>query len=77
MKLYPNPAETLMTLEAASTLVGSELMIFNNEGKQVMQVKIQSQKQVLDISTLPQGAYWTMASSSLGTVTRTFVKASK
>ena len=77
MKLYPNPAETMMTMEAAGTLVGSDLTIFNNEGKQVMQVKIQSPKQVLDISTLPQGAYWTVASSSLGTVTRTFVKASK
>jgi hypothetical protein len=77
MKLYPNPAESMMTLEAASTLVGSVMTIYNNEGKEVQTIKIESGKQVIDISGLSEGAYWTVASSSLGTVTRTFVKSSK
>jgi glucose/arabinose dehydrogenase len=77
LKLYPNPAESMMTLEAASTLVGSVMTIYNNEGKEVQTIKIESGKQVIDISRLSEGAYWTVASSSLGTVTRTFVKSSK
>jgi hypothetical protein len=42
----------------------------------VMQIKIQSDKQRIDIGTLPVGSYWTVATSPLGTVTRTFVKTS-
>lgn len=77
LKLYPNPAETMITVEAATTLVGSEMTIFNNEGKEVQRIRISSAKQTIDISRLPEGAYWTVASSSVGTVTRTFVKTSK
>jgi hypothetical protein len=53
------------------------MTIYNNEGKEVQTIKIESGKQVIDISRLSEGAYWTVASSSLGTVTRTFVKSSK
>jgi glucose/arabinose dehydrogenase len=76
MSLFPNPAGEMITLESAQTLVGSELIIFNYEGKQVQSLKIQSAKQSIDISALPAGSYWTVASSALGTVTRTFVKTS-
>jgi glucose/arabinose dehydrogenase len=76
MSLFPNPAQNTITLESASTLIGSDLTVFNYEGKQVLQVKIQSAKQSLDITQLPAGSYWTVATSSLGTVTRTFVKTS-
>jgi glucose/arabinose dehydrogenase len=76
MNLFPNPAQTTITVESASTFIGSEMTIFNYEGKQVLQFKIQSAQQSIDISNLPTGSYWTMASSSLGTVTRTFVKTS-
>jgi glucose/arabinose dehydrogenase len=76
MNMYPNPAQNSITVESASSLIGSELTIFNNEGKQVQQIKIQSNKQVLDINALPAGSYWTVATSALGTVTRTFVKTS-
>lgn len=74
MSLFPNPAQSTITIESAETLLGSDLTIYNNEGKQVTQVKIMSAKQVIDISQLPAGSYWTLASSNLGTVTRTFVK---
>jgi hypothetical protein len=76
MNIFPNPAQDSITLESAQTLVGSDFTIFNNEGKQVMQIKIQSDKQRIDIGTLPVGSYWTVATSPLGTVTRTFVKTS-
>jgi len=76
MNIFPNPAQDSITLESAQTLVGSDFTIFNNEGKQVMQIKIQSDKQRIEIGTLPAGSYWTVATSPLGTVTRTFVKTS-
>lgn len=72
--LYPNPAQDSITLESAASLVGSELIIFNYEGKEVQRIRIESGKQMVDISGLKQGNYWTVASSALGTVTRTFVK---
>jgi glucose/arabinose dehydrogenase len=74
MLLFPNPAQSNITVESASTLIGSDMVVFNNEGKQVLVVKIQSAKQNIDITELPAGSYWTVASSQLGTVTRTFVK---
>lgn len=76
MSLFPNPAQNIITIESASTLIGSNLTIFSYEGKQVQQIKIQAAKQSIDISELPAGSYWTVAASELGTVTRTFVKTS-
>ncbi|MFM7726066.1 MAG: T9SS type A sorting domain-containing protein, partial [Flavobacteriales bacterium] len=76
MSLFPNPAGESITVEAAESLIGSELTIFNSEGKPVEKIKLQSSKQLVDISQLPAGSYWTVASSALGTVTRTFVKTS-
>jgi glucose/arabinose dehydrogenase len=76
MSLFPNPAGETITVETVETLIGSELFIYNYEGKQVQSLKITSHKQLIDISALPAGSYWTVASSPLGTVTRTFVKTS-
>jgi len=76
MTLFPNPAQNMITIESASSLIGADLIIFNYEGKQAMQIKIQSNQQTIDISSLPSGSYWTVATSNLGTVTRTFVKTS-
>jgi len=76
MSLFPNPANSAITVESAQTLIGSDLTIYNNEGKEVYKIKLQTTKQVIDISHLADGSYWTVAGSSLGTVTRTFVKAS-
>jgi hypothetical protein len=74
MLLFPNPASNNITIESAASLLGSNFIVFNNEGKQVLSTQIQTTKQNIDISALPAGAYWTVASSAIGTVTRTFVK---
>ena len=76
MTVFPNPAQNMITIESASSLIGADLIIFNYEGKQAMQIKIQSNQQTIDISSRPSGSYWTVATSNLGTVTRTFVKTS-
>jgi hypothetical protein len=74
MQLFPNPAENSITIETTSSLLVSDLQVFNNEGKNVLTIKIQTEKQQIDISALAAGSYWTSASSALGTVTRTFIK---
>ncbi|MFN5295020.1 MAG: PQQ-dependent sugar dehydrogenase [Flavobacteriales bacterium] len=74
MNLYPNPAQTEFTIEVANSLIGSDLVVFGYDGKQAATFKIQSTKQQIDISNLPAGSYWTVATSALGTVTRTFTK---
>jgi glucose/arabinose dehydrogenase len=74
MNLYPNPAQTEFTIEVANSLIGSDLVIYGYDGKQAATFKIQSTKQQIDISNLPAGSYWTVATSALGTVTRTFTK---
>jgi DNA-binding beta-propeller fold protein YncE len=74
MNLYPNPAQTEFTIEVANSLIGSDLVVYGYDGKQAATFKIQSTKQQIDISNLPAGSYWTVATSALGTVTRTFTK---
>lgn len=74
MELYPNPASENITVESASSLVGSSMKIYNYEGKLLKEVVIRSTKEAIDISELPAGNYWTITTSSLGSVTKNFVK---
>ncbi len=73
-ELYPNPANDSVTLEADATLVGSSFKIFTYEGKLIKEVQIKSIKETIDISELPKGNYWTLATSAIGSVTRNFMK---
>ena len=72
-ELYPNPAISQITMDVAATLVGSTLQIFGYNGELAREVVITSTKQVIDISDLAKGNYWTMATSSMGTVTSNFI----
>ncbi|MFM7730321.1 MAG: PQQ-dependent sugar dehydrogenase [Flavobacteriales bacterium] len=74
VKLYPNPAQLVMTVECSSSLVGQTISIYGFDGKLVKEEKITSEKYVMDLSGIASGQYWTSMSSALGTVTRCFVK---
>ncbi len=74
MELYPNPANNNITLDVASSLVGAMLNIYDYQGKMVKEIVIRTSKDSIDITDLPLGNYWTIATSSLGSVTRNFVK---
>lgn len=74
MYIFPNPAQSTLTLECSATLLGSDLTFFDYGGKELMTIRIQSMKQTIDVTRFPAGNYWMIASSPLGTVTRTFVK---
>jgi glucose/arabinose dehydrogenase len=77
LNLFPNPASSSITIESAESLLGAEFIIYNYDGKKVMSSTIESAKQSIDISNLPAGPYWTIATSTLGTVTRTFLKSAE
>ncbi|MFM9986658.1 MAG: PQQ-dependent sugar dehydrogenase [Flavobacteriales bacterium] len=71
--LFPNPAINQITVDVAATLVGSTLQIFGYNGELAKEVLITSTKQSIDITDLAKGSYWTMATSSVGTVTSNFI----
>jgi glucose/arabinose dehydrogenase len=77
LNLFPNPASSSITLESAESLLGAEFIVYNYDGKKVMNITIESTKQSIDISALPAGPYWTIATSNLGSVTRTFLKSAE
>jgi hypothetical protein len=58
LKLYPNPAHGIVTLENQSNLQIQSLTILNTIGSVVLQRdKIESRKELLDLSNLPSGNY--------------------
>ena len=58
VRVYPNPSNDKMTVLIPYTNTASELMIYDLQGKPVLQRSIQPlQKATLDISGFPQGNY--------------------
>jgi hypothetical protein len=54
VKVYPNPANDFITIEGAE---GSALVIHNSLGQRVMQLRLSSNKQMIDIAALPANMY--------------------
>jgi hypothetical protein len=54
VKVYPNPANDFITIEGAE---GSALVIHNSLGQRVMQLRLSSNKQMIDIAVLPANMY--------------------
>lgn len=72
--LYPNPANTMVTL-SFDNVQGSEYLIRNMNGQLVQQGNITSQKIQLDISTISNGVYFVQIELNNGdVVTRKLVK---
>jgi aldose sugar dehydrogenase len=71
---YPNPAADYITFQISSSLIGSTLELYSFNGTLVKEVKITSEKQVVDISNLGMGNYWALATNNLGTTTCEFQK---
>jgi sugar lactone lactonase YvrE len=63
INIFPNPAATQLTIEGAS---GGDLTIFNLVGKELCHTIITSDKQSLNISTLPSGVYMAQMINSTG-----------
>jgi hypothetical protein len=57
IKLFPNPATTSITVEWSDATMGADLKIFCTSGRVVLQKRIESNSDVIDISNLSSGIY--------------------
>jgi aldose sugar dehydrogenase len=74
LRVFPNPASDELQLQVSQTLVGQTVSIFGANGDLVREIKVSAPTQQIAINDLAPGAYWLKSSSSLGTVTATFMK---
>jgi hypothetical protein len=56
--VYPNPASSLITVEADELLTNCTFTIYNLHGQEVLRQRITQETTVLDISRLPPGIYF-------------------
>ncbi len=57
VKIYPNPANSFITVESSSTLISSTFKLVDITGKEVLNKKINSSYTRIDIQRLPKGIY--------------------
>ena len=70
--IYPNPTSNLLHIDTNYSGI-SKVEIFDEQGKQVMQVSSVSLREI-DVSQLTNGMYFLKVSTSDGNLTRKFVK---
>ena len=58
LKIYPNPAYTIITIETQVISVKSQFTVLNVNGQQLITRQITESKTQLDISHLPKGVYY-------------------
>lgn len=57
ISVYPNPANNLLTIKAGDDLVGSQYLISDQTGRQVLNGKLANETTAVDISQLTPGVY--------------------
>jgi plastocyanin len=57
ISVYPNPANNLLTIKAGNDLVGSQYVISDQTGRQVLNGKLANETTPIDISQLIPGVY--------------------
>ena len=55
--VYPNPTNNLMTIEAGSSIIGSQYFITDLTGRQVFNGKLLKETTPVDVSQLKPGIY--------------------
>jgi hypothetical protein len=56
INIYPNPAQTSITIDVPSEIINVDFHIFNSLGEVCLQGTLSNDK--IDISTLPAGVYY-------------------
>jgi PKD repeat protein len=70
LKIYPNPAQNVLTIEATSGLQVSEIVLTNAIGQQVKVAKPVSEKAAMDLSDLANGIYFVRVTGKDGSITK-------
>ena len=73
MKVYPNPATNVITVDVKHSLVEGHFVILNMLGEVVYQKEIKDIKTEIDISSLPKSVYFVEAQSEKGTARKKIV----
>ncbi|MFY7972572.1 MAG: PQQ-dependent sugar dehydrogenase [Flavobacteriales bacterium] len=71
--LFPNPIEDTARLEFTSSFLGSTCQVFSFSGQLMGEFKVDQTNMSLDCTTYAPGNYFLSATSSEGTISRTFV----
>jgi hypothetical protein len=58
ISLYPNPAQTSITLQVNTTLTGQEYIVFDAIGKVIYKNKIQSTNEIIQLENFNNGNYF-------------------
>jgi hypothetical protein len=57
LSLYPNPANTLVTVQTGINALGTTYKLYDVLGRTMLSGTITTDNTILDISTLPSGIY--------------------
>jgi len=71
--VFPNPASEKINLTFSESFLGEQVEVFSFKGEIVYSGKVTQTNLSVDCSTYAAGSYFLRASSSLGTISRTFV----
>jgi hypothetical protein len=71
VRIYPNPASSLITVECDELLTNSTFTIYNLQGQEMMRQRITQAKSVIDVSRLPSGMYFFLLTSHVSHLTTT------
>jgi len=72
MKIYPNPAGSWLTIQLSSSATG-QATIYDVIGKVVVQTELQSSRQTIDVSGLPEGLYFVRLTVGNKSVTKKII----
>ncbi|MGB1033071.1 MAG: T9SS type A sorting domain-containing protein, partial [Flavobacteriales bacterium] len=73
IKLYPNPATDVVNLTFDDNFVGTSYQVISFTGQTVVSNMVKDNQMELDVTAFASGKYYLIATSHLGTVTRTFI----
>lgn len=73
IKIYPNPAQTVINIESKNSDTWDKILLFNASGQTVMALARTNSTQ-LDISHLPDGMYFIQLTKKGDSITRKIVK---
>lgn len=76
ISIYPNPASHVLNVELAENEIDGQITLVDLSGSVLLSKTIEGSQNSLDITTLADGFYVVKISTSLASVSRTFIKRS-
>lgn len=57
VRIYPNPAENLVTISVPQNLTGGEISLFDIQGRKLRSIPVSSTQTLVSLKKLPKGVY--------------------